>query len=322
MSKNPYMKEYQWSNIAAMLRNNRSLPRTTEEGATGKLTVITGATSGIGYETACLFAAQGSDLICINRNSDRSDRLKHHIESEYGVSCVCFLADFSRLQDIRSCAEFLRSLDRPIDILIHNAGVYNTHLNITVDGIEEVFQVNYLASFMITHALVDTFCRQGHGRILYVNSEGHRFALRGIQLDDLLWRHHRYTGLKSYGSAKTAQLLSLYYFTRRFSSTDVTINAMHPGDVRTQMGENNGRIYRTFKHLFIRPSARDPSLSAQALYYLGVSDEVKSVTGKFYNFTTQEIPAPHALDVGRARQLIIRTLQLGDIDEEYVETDL
>ena len=319
---NPYLKEYRWSNIIAMIRNNRSNPLDTTESSAGKLVVITGATSGIGYETACLYASRKADLVCINRSAQKSERLKCHIEQTYTVSCICHVADFSRLEDIRSAAAFLRTLDRPIDILIHNAGVYNTHRIITDDGLEEVFQVNYLASFMITHALMDRFCRQGSGRIIYVNSEGHRFALRGIQLDDLLWEKQRYTGLKSYGSAKTAQLLSLFYFSRKFASTGVTINAMHPGDVRTQMGENNGRIYRAFKHVFILPTAREASLSARALYYLGVSEDVATVTGAFFNFTTREIPAPHALDRAKARELITLSLQLGDGDEEGCETDV
>lgn len=303
-----------------MIRNNRSTPLDATEDADGKLVVITGATSGIGYETACLYASRKADLVCINRSAEKSERLKSHIEQTYAVSCICHVADFSRMEDIRGTTEFLRALDRPIDVLIHNAGVYNTHRIITIDGLEEVFQVNYLASFLITHALMDTFVRQGYGRIIYVNSEGHRFALQGIHLDDLLWEKHRYTGLKSYGSAKTAQLLSLFYFSRKFASTGVTINAMHPGDVRTQMGENNGRIYRTFKHVFILPSARDASLSARALYYLGMSEDVATDTGSFFNFTTREIPAPHALDRARARELVTLSLQLGDIDEEARES--
>ena len=92
---------------------------------------------------------------------------------------------------------------------------------------------------------------------------------------DLGWEKRHYTGLRGYGSAKTAQLLSMIGFAERLQGSGVTINAMHPGDVKTNMGENNGKIYRFFKHLLINPTARDPRLSAQALYYLGVSPELE-----------------------------------------------
>lgn len=313
--KNTYLKEYRWSNIFDMLRNNKLEPKECTKTAKGLLVVITGATSGIGYETACLYASRGADLICVNRNEQKSQELKRHIEKTYKVSCQYHISDFSHLEDIRRCAAYLNGIQENIDILIHNAGVFNTHRRFTEDGLEEVFQVNYLASFIITLALREKLQNQKQARVLYVNSEGHRFAIGGIHLDDLGWDHHRYSGLKSYGSAKTAQLLSLFTFCRLFESTGVTINAMHPGDVKTNMGENNGKIYKFFKHLFINPSAKDASLSARALYYLGVDEQMEGITGKFFNFTALETPAPHALDTERSEALYTLSLKLGGIDE-------
>lgn len=310
---NRYLKEYEWSNIGAMLKNNKADPKIEKGDIPGKLVVITGATSGIGYETARVYASHGADLLCINRNRSRSEQLKGEIEQEYGVTCTCFLADFSHLCDIHAAAKMLSELPRDIDVLIHNAGVFNTKRSFTSDDIEEVFQVNYLASFIITYTIREKLKKQDASRILYVNSEGHRFSLKGVLLEDLRWEKHRYTGLKGYGSAKTAQLLSLFSFSECFSGSGVTINAMHPGDVRTNMGENNGRIYRFFKHHMINSSARDPKLSAQALYYLGVSPEVREITGKFFNFTNLEIPAPHALDRSRAEELWPRSLEMGGL---------
>lgn len=100
-----------------------------------------------------------------------------------------------------------------------------------------------------------------------------------------------------------------------FAGSDVTVNAMHPGDVLTNMGENNGRIYRFFKHRLINASARDPRISAKALYYLGVSGELSGVTGKFFNLTTLETPAPHALDSSLAPKLWELSLKLGGLHE-------
>ncbi|NLK05494.1 MAG: SDR family NAD(P)-dependent oxidoreductase [Spirochaetales bacterium] len=308
---NPYLKEYEWANIAAMLRNNKAEPKQESKDLRGKLVVITGATSGIGYETAHLYASRGADVLLINRNKEKSELLKQELEQTYQMQCTYFIADFSHLKEIHAAAEMLAQLPTPIEVLIHNAGVYNTKLRFTDDDIEEVFQVNYLASFIITYRLMEKLKGQEKARIIYVNSEGHRFALAGLKLDDLRWQKQHYTGLKSYGSAKTAQLLSLFSFAKVFEGSAVTINAMHPGDVKTNMGENNGKLYRFFKHHMINPKSRSPKLSAQALYYLGVSDEVRETTGEFFNFTTLETPAPHALDQGMAERLWERSLKMG-----------
>ncbi len=306
-----YLLQYRFSNIGAMLKNGKSAPLQTSQRCDGKLVVITGATSGIGHETAKYYASRGADLLCINRSGEKSQILKEEIETQYKVSCGIHLADFSRLADVRETANFLGELPKPIDILIHNAGVYNTTRRFTQDGHEEVFQVNYLSSFIINYTLREKLKKQVKARILYVNSEGHRFVIAGLRLNDLDWKRRRYTGLKSYGSAKTAQLLSLYPFQDVFSGSGVTINAMHPGNVKTNMGENNGRFYRFIKHRLINPTARDPLLAAQALYYLGVSEELSGVTGKFFSFTTEEIPAPHALDRDRAQKLWELSLEWG-----------
>ena len=213
---NPYLKEYEWSHIAAMLKNNKATPKSEEKDFTGNLVVITGATSGIGYETARLFASHGASLLVINRNKAKSEQLKQEIEHDFQVPCTYFIADFSHLDQIHAAATMLVGLAQDIAVLIHNAGVYNTKKQFTADGLEEVFQVNYLASFIITNRLMEKLRRQERARILYVNSEGHRFALSGLHLDDLDWKRFHYSGLKSYGSAKTAQLLSLFPFTEHF----------------------------------------------------------------------------------------------------------
>jgi len=310
---NKYLKEYEWSNIAAMLRNNQADPRETEKRCDGKLAVITGATSGIGYETARLFASRGAALICVNRSREKSERLKYEIERGYGVPCRIIIADFARLAEVRAAAQELAGIPEAIDILVHNAGVYNTKRKATADGLEEVFQVDYLASFIINRILMEKLRREGRARIILVNSEGHRFAIEGLKFDDLDWKKRHYTGLRSYGSAKTAQLLSMPRFDALLSGSGVAINAMHPGDVRTAMGENNGRIYRFFKHRLINPGARDPELSAKAIYFLAVAPELSGVSCRFFNFTTEEIPAPHALDTDAAAGLWEASLRLAGL---------
>ncbi len=308
-----YYREYQLSNIFAMIRNNRLDPKICTDDFNNNLVVITGATSGIGYLTARKYAAHGANLICINRNKEKSEDLQKEIESEFGVRCDYKIADLSNLQDIHRVADELLKLTSPIDVLIHNAGVYLTKKELTPDGLEKVFVVHYLSSFILNHILMDKLKSQKKAKIILVSSEGHRFAAWGLKIDDLNWEKRRYSGLKSYGSAKTAQLLSMLVFVEHFQNTGVSINAIHPGAVKTETGQENGPIYRWFKKKFFDKTLKSPEISAEALYYHGVSKEIEGVSGKFFNLTTEEEPAPPALDKEIANELWKKSLELGGL---------
>ncbi|MDT8402194.1 MAG: SDR family NAD(P)-dependent oxidoreductase [Bacteroidales bacterium] len=309
-----YFKEYQWSNIFAMIRNNRLGPKTWKGEFKGKLVVITGATSGIGYFTALKYASLGSNLLCINRSSEKSEALKEEIEGKFGVTCNYMIADLSILKDIHRVASELAGLDTPLDVIIHNAGVYLTKRVLTGDKLEKVFVVQYLSSFIINFVLMDKLKSQGKARIILVNSEGHRFAAWGLKLDDLNWEKRRYSGLKSYGSAKLAQLLTMLVFSDHFKGSGVTINAMHPGAVKTETGQDNGPLYRWYKKNILDRSLKSPEISAEALYYLGVSDDIDNVSGKFFNLTTEEEPAPPALDSEVAYRLWELSREIGGLN--------
>ncbi|MCU0459884.1 MAG: SDR family NAD(P)-dependent oxidoreductase [Bacteroidales bacterium] len=308
-----YFKEYRWSNIAAMIRNNRAEPEICTCDLTGRLVVITGATSGIGYVTARKYASRGADLLCINRNREKSEALRLEIGKEYGTKCDYRIADLSVLADIHHVAGELAALDRPVDVLIHNAGVYMTKRELTVDGLEKVFVVQYLSSFIINYLLMNKLKSQPGSRIILVNSEGHRFAAWGIRPDDLNWDRRPYSGLKSYGSAKLAQLLSMLVFAEQFRGTGVTINAMHPGAVKTETGQENGPVYRWFKRNFIDRTLKSPDMSAEALIWLGASGKMEGISGKYFNLTTMEEPAPPALDMEVARELWQVSLEYGKL---------
>jgi retinol dehydrogenase 13 len=310
-----YFKEYHWSNIAAMIKNNRRDPRICTNDFRDRLVVISGATSGIGYHTAKKFASHGARLLCINRNEKKSEALKAEIEKEYGVSCEYILADLSNLKDIYCAAEKLCKLDIPIDVLIHNAGIYLTRRELTAEGFDKIFVVNHLSSFVINILLCQKLKFQEKARIILVNSEGHRFAAWGLRLDDLNWEKRRYSGLKSYGSAKLAQLLSMLLFAEYFRPGGVTINAMHPGAVRSETGKENGAVYRWAKKHFYDRILRPTEISAESVYFLGVSDEMEGVSGKFFNLTTGEEPAPPALDKEAAYKLWAKSVEMTGVED-------
>ena len=306
--KAQYIKEYNVPDVWAMVRNNRLDPKVCHEDFSNKLVVISGATSGIGYVTARKYASRGANLLCINRNPEKSEALKAEIEREYGVKCDYKLADLSNLQEVHQLAEELRNMPTPIDVLIHNAGVYLTTREKTPEGIEKVFMVQYLSSFILNYTLMDKLKAQDRARIIMVNSEGHRFAAWGLRFDDLDWEKRRYSGLKAYGSAKLAQLLSMMVFDELFKDSGVSIISMHPGAVKTETGQENGRVYRWFKKNFLDKTLRSTEISSESLFFLGASNEMEGVSGKFFNLTKEEVPAPPALDREAADELWERSL--------------
>lgn len=310
-----YFKEYKVSNITAMIKNNRRDPLVCQEKFTGRLVVISGATAGIGKLTARKFASEGANLLCINRNEQKSEKLKAEIEKEFGVSCDYILADLSILEDIYRCAEKLKKLETPIDVLIHNAGVYLTKRELTPEGIDKVFMVHHLSSFIINILISDKLKSQESARIILVGSEGHRFAAWGLDLDDLNWERRKYSGLKSYGSAKLAQLLCMLLFDDFFRSTGVSINAMHPGAVKSDTGQENGAFYRWMKKHFFDKTLRPTDISSESLYYLGVSKDLEGISGKWFNLTTEEEPAPPALDKEAARDIWARSVELTKVQD-------
>ena len=311
-----YIRQYKWSNVFAMIRNNYREAKICTDEFSNKLVVITGATSGIGLATAHKFASKGADLLCINRNIEKSEKLKQEIESSYGMTCNYLIADLSSLQESFRVGNELNALLKPIDVLIHNAGVFLTKRELTSEGFEKVLAIHYLSSFVINFSLMNKLKSQPQARIIMVNSEGHRFAAWGLNINDLNWEKRRYSGLGSYGSAKLAQLLSMLIFAENFKNSGVTINCMHPGAVKSETGKTNGRLYKWYKKNMIDRTLKSADCSAEALYYLAVSADMEGKSGNFYNLTTQEEPAPPAWDKDVALELWDKTLKMTGLSTE------
>ncbi len=309
-ARRKYWAQYKWSNVFAMIRNMKRHPRRNTEPFRGKLVVITGATAGIGYYTARKYASMGSDIIMINRNPEKSERVRREIAEDFGALVECVIADLALMADIQRVGQYLLSLERPIDVLIHNAGAYFESRKETPEGLEVGFAVHYLCPLIITRMLMPKYRRDRTGRIVLVNSEAYRFAAWGLDLEDLQWKKRRYSGIKAYGAAKLAQVLSMHILSRELAAYDVTINAMHPGMVRTESGKDNGRLYQWFKRHVVDRYSGSPEDSAEALYYLGTSPEVADTTDRYFHMTVEEKLTPPANDMEAAEALWKRTGEL------------
>ncbi|NMB67258.1 MAG: SDR family oxidoreductase [Chloroflexi bacterium] len=276
------------------IANARSVQKTTDARMDGRVCVVTGATSGVGREAAHWLARGGAHTVLVCRNPEKARAVQQEMQQAYGTQVDVIQADFARLADVRRAAAMLLAEYPRIDVLINNAGIHNTHRTLTEDGIETVFAVNHVASFLFTRLLLERMLASAPARIIQVNSQGHRFG--GLDLADLNWERRRYRGLQAYGASKVAQLLTVWELADRLQGSGVTINAVHPGEVKTNIGMNNELFYRLYNRYFIRWFLKDVAISGNALYYAAAAPKLAQTSGIFFNLTIPEKPAAHALD--------------------------
>jgi NAD(P)-dependent dehydrogenase (short-subunit alcohol dehydrogenase family) len=204
---------------------------------TGRTAVITGANTGLGYETAAALAAKRARVVLAVRNlakgKEAADRI---VAATPGASVAVQELDLTSLESVRAAADQLRSEHDTIDLLINNAGVMFTPKAVTKDGFELQFGTNHLGHFAFTGLLLDRLLAVEGSRVVTVSSMGHRFV-RGIRFDDLQWEHE-YSRVRAYGQAKLANLLFTYELQRRLRSTGTIAAAAHPGGSRTELTRN------------------------------------------------------------------------------------
>lgn len=297
------------------IANARKEQRTTSARLDGRVCVLTGATSGVGYQAAKRLAQGGAHLVIVCRNAEKAAGVKQELESAFHTPVDVIQADFSRLCEVRQAAGLLLETCPRIDVLINNAGIHNMQRTLTEDGIETVFAVNHVASFLFTRLLLEQMIASAPARIIQVNSQGHRFG--GLDITDLNWERRNYKGLQGYGASKVAQLLTTWELADHLQGTGVTINAVHPGEVRTNIGMNNGLLYRLYNRCIIRWFLKDAAISGNAIYYAAAAPEMAAISGQFFNLTIPEKPAAHALDRQLGRQVWVISEKLAGLSEPY-----
>ncbi|MCB2210048.1 SDR family NAD(P)-dependent oxidoreductase [bacterium] len=269
---------------------NSWLPqKSTNARLDGKVCVVTGATSGIGYEAVKRLAEAGAALVLVCRNPEKAERVRQELVDDYDVDVSVFIADFQNLSEVREAALAIREAFPAIHVLINNAGVFNKRRRLTPDGNEMTFGVIHLASFLLTQLLKDRLIQGAPARVLYISSEGHRFG--GFSLKDPDWHRRPYIGLMAYGAAKIAQIHTALVLADQLREQGVSVNLMHPGAVRTNIGMNNNFLYRFYSRYILGLFLKDPEISADAIYYLVADPSMEDVTGKYFNLTIEEKPA-------------------------------
>jgi NAD(P)-dependent dehydrogenase (short-subunit alcohol dehydrogenase family) len=284
------------------LSNRNAEQKSTSGSLKGKTCVINGATSGVGLSALKYLVNAGADIVMLARDLKKAEKVRDLMESQKNsVDIDILYSDFSELDTVRKVSETILKNYPRIDLLINSAGIFCTSRTITSEGFEIVFCINHLAPFLLVRLLLERLKDSAPARIIHVNSQGHRF--NGLDINDLHWEKRMFNGYKSYGASKTAQLLTTWELADMLKSSGVTINAMHPGAVKTNIGLNNGPLYRWYSLHIIWHFLDDPRISGEALYYLAASPEMENISGRYFNLTIDEKPAIHALDSEMAKKI-------------------
>ena len=252
------------------------MPRVME----GKTCLVTGASDGIGYVAARELALKGASVIAVGRNASKTHGAVMRIIDETRNDDISyFIADLSSQSAVRRLAEQVRERTSRLDVLLNNAGAIFLSQQTSIDGLEMTFALNHMGYFLLTNQLLDLLRQSTPARIINVSSSSHR-SPGSFRLEDLP-KPGSNRGYRAYGRSKLCNILFTYELSRRLEGTGITVNALHPGLVRTNIARNNGALGRVV-NFFIGARGIDAVHGAKTLVYLAASNEVEEVTGKYY----------------------------------------
>lgn len=254
-----------------------------------KTTVITGATSGIGKETALALAKKDHALYLLIRDMEKGEAVRKELIEASGNSEIylvhCNLAD---LKTVQAAAETLREKLFAINVLINNAGGIVNEYELSADGYEMTFALNHLGHFLLTESLMPLLER-GQARIINVSSDAHRMGKPVF--DDLSAQNPpgKYSAMKAYGKAKLFNIYFTQALAERYKNKGITAFALHPGVVSTNFGSKLGGLGKWLLFL-ARPFMITPEQGAQTSVYLATAAKLDALSGKY--FVKQRVTKP------------------------------
>ncbi len=270
---------------------------------TGRTVLITGATAGIGKQTAIGLAQQGAKVVIVGRNPEKTARVVEEIKTRTQNQQVeSLLADLSSLAQVRRLAAEFRSKYGKLDVLVNNAGAMNPTRQVTADGYELTFAMNHLTYFLLTELLLPALEEAGtperKARIVSVASEAHRNGK--LSFEDLMGEKS-WSAWNAYGASKLANILWTRELAKRLAGKNVTANCLHPGFVASDFLSKGGiwTVIKPIAYLF----AIDEVEGAQTSIYLASSSEVEGKSGDYYARSRVKPPRKMALDDGLAKKL-------------------
>ena len=274
----------------------------------GKIALVTGATSGIGFEASVKLAAMGATLVLVARDRARGEAAVAAVKTRSCSDAVSLMVcDFASLSQVRALAAGVMSTHPKLHILVNNAGSASPKREVTEDGIERTFAVNHLAPFLLTNLLLDLLKRSAPAKVINVASIEHRQGT--LPFDNLQFEKGGYRITRAYARSKLANVLFTTELARRLAGTGVTANCLHPGAVATNIWSHAPGYVR-----FVLPVAKLFMLSAEkgadTIVYLAANPEVEGLTGGYYERNRKVTPSPLARDHAIPKRLWDRSAAL------------
>lgn len=264
----------------------------------GKTCVITGANSGIGLETARGLARLGARIMLVCRDRQRGEAARQELIATTGNGQIHLLvADLASLEAVRCLAGEIEASCPRLDVLIHNAGLMTKQRLVSVDGFEMQLAVHHLAPFLLTELLLDRLRSSAPARVIMVSSMLHKLAR--IDFDDLQCRR-KYSMARAYGQSKLAMLYYTYELAERLQGSGVTVNALHPGAVATNIGMPT----------WLAPFLATPEKGARTSIHLASAVELAGVTGKYFVNCREAKSSRRSRDAAIGRRLMAVTREL------------
>jgi NAD(P)-dependent dehydrogenase (short-subunit alcohol dehydrogenase family) len=251
--------------------------------------LVTGATDGIGLETARQLAAKGFRVLVHGRNLEKAERACERIARPLKPGRVEPVAgDLARMTEVVSLANSVAAKAPVLDVLLNNAGVHEPKRHLTEEGFESTMAVNHLAAFLLTHHLLGTVKRAPAGRIVTVSSMAHA---GGANPADFV-RAHGYSGYATYSASKLANVLFTVTLAKRLAGTRVTANCLHPGVIATKL-----------LRVGFGAGGAPVETGARTSVYLATSAEVAGVSGGYFVDCRQTLASREGRDEQLAEAL-------------------
>lgn len=258
----------------------------------GKIAIVTGSNTGIGKETARALAQRGATVVLACRDVTKAEAARADIVATTANERVLVRPlDLGSRSSIRDFAARFREENARLDLLVDNAGLWATKRSTTVDGFESTFGVNHLGTFLLTHELLPLLEASAPSRIVVLSSALH---YRGkMAWDDLGYAQRKYDGTAAYAQSKLANMLYTKALARRLEGKGVTVNAVHPGVVATELVRDYPKILVKLFHLFLLT----PAEGAACTIHVATSPDVEGKSGLYFEKSKEKEPAPRSLDV-------------------------